>query len=489
MNCARAQRLSCGWTLQGLRRAIGAGWAPLWLVWSHWPPDSALAKRLENRFLAGAWPSHRAARMRLSRGEVAALAPRVDRIIAIRGHHAPAWLEEEYAGSMSAPPAGEGDRPDRTRRGKRSEPPADAGPASREGGEAKAGNPPGSSAPRAGDRMAKPGEAGAEGAGQCSLTAAQKARGGAEADPQGATLTADTHTGEQESATRASPATAPRDEGDRRETVDALRWGAQAVPHRNGDNAAAANDVAGTSDGAPLQASTSHGGVCARWDCLPGITAEDRRDARRLELALVRWLQHLDAGTAGNPTPRIDGRRLVREIVTRRNALSRARRWEREPGVVLVLVDVSGSCAVAAPSTMLAAKAFTEAFPSRVAVVVHSNGCVTEMHGVAAAWHPAPARQDGMQAMMATRLTHQGGVTLAGVLVLGDDHAGDIYQELAQRAPLIWLDDYMANSGPRPAGRTLAAIWRAPKRPVVWMQGVRTAHAATDALQQAIRVS
>ena len=510
------------WTLRDLRRALSAGWAPDWVAASGWWTATF------NDFYGQPYIAHGSL--------ITALDPMdivrgVDRRVATVGARAPAWLpptpragagkskrppsgvgqgdsaqastpsggenpnpgggkppsEQRHAELTQAPPAGGSVRPEGTAQ---AAPPAENDPVSREGEDP---------APRAGERTARSGVAGDE-ARERPPRASQKAHGGTEADPRGASPAAPVHPSAQETPGTAGPATELERENDAR----AKSCGAEIAvsrSHEGGSSAHPANDAAGASGSSPtaevandvnfggeqsdLSPVAHFGGVTATWAGLER-TGRELRQARQLSKALQRWLQHLDVGGVGDPTPRVSGARLVRELVTRRCALSRARRWERAPGLVVVLVDVSGSCSVAAPGTLAAARDFAAAQPGRVAVVVHSNGHVVERHGVAATW-PAPPLcygHDGTAKTSAWILEH-GGPVLAGALALGDWDAGHLYQALAQRAPLIWLDSYAARNGVRPASKNLRQGWTAPKRPVVWWQGVQTAAAAAAAVTAA----
>src|SRR5690606_32796715 len=76
----------------------------------------------------------------------------------------------------------------------------------------------------------------------------------------------------------------------------------------------------------------------------------------------------------------VDGRRLIREIASRRCALARVRREELSHPLVLLCCDVSGSCSAVCNETLAAAVAVAEALP-HVVIVRHSNGYVIDMLG------------------------------------------------------------------------------------------------------------
>lgn len=510
-----------GWSLRDLRRAVAAGWVPPWVSYADcgWMAAAGLPPFRPARLRF--WPptrrprpSYRAdARRDLIPADVEqALARAIDRRIAQLGAYAPAWLdhienpgageqrrgatpskkqESEDAELTSAPCAGGTARPDETADG--AEPPAETDPAPREGGEADASEQPSEvvGAPHTGERTATSDAVDGEGDG-AATPASPEARGGTEADHRGATPADDGDEPAQETPGSAGPDTALESDAERRESRSPTGETAPSSPPP-GDARVPLTAASGAGDQDLLVTpATRPGGVYYTLaDVKPEDVQRELRQARQLEAALERWLRHLDAGAAGSPSPRLDGGRLVRELVSRRCSLSRARRWEREIGTVLILVDVSGSCSVAAPGTMLAAMAFAAAHPGRVAVVVHSNGHPRELAGVAARWKDRlpelrPGRPDFQR--LADFITGQI-PTLAGLLVLGDWHAGDLIQACAQRAPTIWLDDYASTHGVKPASKALQRGWTARRRPVVWWQGVNTAEAAAQAVRAACRVS
>lgn len=181
---------------------------------------------------------------------------------------------------------------------------------------------------------------------------------------------------------------------------------------------------------------------------------------RALDRLFDRWL-----GSHGEPTPRYDGARLVREIASRRYALARARREEHEPPAVLLLVDVSGSCSAAADETCAAAMLVSARRPETM-VVWHSNGMPHRFgRGVAPDGMPPGdaidvcrrvydaysryvddgwKREEGILLGWYRQLLsdHE----LVGVVAWGDTDALWLYRELGRIAPLIWLDSYTASS-------------------------------------------
>jgi hypothetical protein len=196
--------------------------------------------------------------------------------------------------------------------------------------------------------------------------------------------------------------------------------------------------------------------------------------------ALRRWfLVNEIAPDAVDLSPRIDARKLVTELLTRRAAMGRCRREELAPGQFAVLVDVSGSCAVACRTTMAAAQRLMADMSDRVGLIVHSNGVATEVAGRAAAWS-VPIGSD--LAGWATR-TH---VRLSGAMWLGDFHGIDTLSALVRRCPVVVINDTMSSAiGARVARRQEAAELVAALgglTPKAHFEGVRGARDIADAL-------
>jgi hypothetical protein len=98
------------------------------------------------------------------------------------------------------------------------------------------------------------------------------------------------------------------------------------------------------------------------------------KEARDILQSLERLFKALEVAIHGTDSPRIDGTKLVQEIVKRRMSLARCHKTELETRKFVVLCDVSGSCAQVARPTLAAAKAIYDANPERVIVIAHSNG-------------------------------------------------------------------------------------------------------------------
>lgn len=203
-----------------------------------------------------------------------------------------------------------------------------------------------------------------------------------------------------------------------------------------------------------------------------------RGDARAVAGALRQLLRTLDI-CGDDPSPRLDARSLITEIVTKRFALARAQRRELAPAVVVLAADCSGSCSAVCAATLTACLAIAREMP-HVLVVRHSNGEVIDVSGaLAPRLRPRAACRLG-------EVPDLLGVPVAGTVAFGDWDAGHCYERLAASgAPLYWLDSYAARAGePRPASARLragSATWR--HEPAGWYQGVNDAARAAFALR------
>lgn len=196
------------------------------------------------------------------------------------------------------------------------------------------------------------------------------------------------------------------------------------------------------------------------------------RPAREIGRALVRLIRAFDVGGT-DESPRLAGSRLVRELVSRRCALSRARRRELTRQVVVLACDVSGSCSAVRDDTLAACLAVVESHDD-VVVVKHSNGLLWDCdHGDLAQW------LDQLE------------TPVGAVIAFGDWDAGHWYQRVVESGtPLVWLDSFRCRlTGVAPACEALrkpAQHWK--RQPLAWFQGVGCAVSAAIALRQAARL-
>lgn len=194
-------------------------------------------------------------------------------------------------------------------------------------------------------------------------------------------------------------------------------------------------------------ATSHHGGV---FDEL----ARHRIDARLVSYARAMLASWLADGSDDEQSHRWDYPELAARILTKRTPYP-ARRQELGRPALLVLADVSGSCAGFSHQSLLLAKAVaTLGLPGcDVVLVAHSNGCPTEvtvnsrseprlLEGIEEDWYDAARFVSFYRSLVARfGLTH--------VIALGDHDAVNVYASLAcqpEIQALFWLDNYNCNN-------------------------------------------
>jgi hypothetical protein len=107
----------------------------------------------------------------------------------------------------------------------------------------------------------------------------------------------------------------------------------------------------------------------------PAVLAARERRAARRTAQLLRRVIHVEIGAKGRETPRVDARTLVRELVSRRCAIGRARRHEGDIRELVLAVDESPSCARVVAALYATALAIARDLPAgKASVILHSNG-------------------------------------------------------------------------------------------------------------------
>lgn len=255
------------------------------------------------------------------------------------------------------------------------------------------------------------------------------------------------------------------DRFDLREAIEAFRSAVQEARERA---EAAANGVGVVPS---LRNRSEYGGQNA--DLLAAQAAAkglDRRLTRRIQKAIERLVER-EVGPLGDATPRIDGGRLVRELCGRSVRLSRARRAEHEPRIVVVAVDWSGSCSSSCEELLAAAVAAARG-DQRIAVVCHSNGHPDAWFGTPAREFPIVPDYGGGHAGIS--LWWASLAQRAALLVALGDHDAEVdYRAFVEAgADVLWLHNYRARHGVRlPERKLLSQVehWTAP---LTLIQGV-----------------
>lgn len=223
---------------------------------------------------------------------------------------------------------------------------------------------------------------------------------------------------------------------------------------------------------------STHGGLCTDHAKAQELSIKLNRPAKDLVRAIKRLVREIDIGGT-DESPRIDGRKLVGEIVSRRYAMSRIRREECDLPLIVLMTDCSGSCSVVCTDTLAACQAVAAELPN-VVIVEHSNGFVVSRNSGASPY--------GNQNMISQVLEREfPGRRIGLAIAFGDWDAGEEYRRICESgAKLVWLDSYCCSVGePKPASSTLrtgAKGWKS--QPLGWYQGVSGAAVAAIALRQ-----
>jgi hypothetical protein len=171
----------------------------------------------------------------------------------------------------------------------------------------------------------------------------------------------------------------------------------------------------------------------------------------------------------GEMSPRIDGKKLIKELVSRRVKLSNAYKEELEVKRVLLMVDVSGSCSASAGGNLEACRAIYETNPDKVALVLHANGTPSEVLGYDPYEHAYSWDEDFIKS-----INYYTKESWALVINFGDDDALDHLNAMHEKgAKILVLDSYCARSGEAYESKRYKR-----KKNYLWVDGVNTSKAA-----------
>lgn len=189
----------------------------------------------------------------------------------------------------------------------------------------------------------------------------------------------------------------------------------------------------------------------------PAIVRQVRRALERL----VSFGQYQDG-------PRLDAQEFCERLIAHR-PLYPARLEEEARPAVLVLPDVSGSCAGFSDRTLVVAKAAAElgVHGADVVVVAHSNGYPQEFKVNADREKEISEFPDGDALEFYAGLLKRYHVEV--VIAMGDGDAEWLYELLAGLPTVhhfIWMDNWSCNNLPEPQDRTslLPGLHRWPRR-------------------------
>lgn len=214
----------------------------------------------------------------------------------------------------------------------------------------------------------------------------------------------------------------------------------------------------------PLKPKANYGGWCVDSRDVEQRATRLSRPAKKLAAVLRQWVCDIDMGGL-DASPRLDGRRLVTELVSRRYSLQRARRVEADIPLIVLLADVSGSCSAVCSDTAAACEAVVKELTNAV-FITHSNGLVGN---------------SDISEIIATKYA---GRKIGACVAFGDWDAGNHYRAICESgAKFAWLDSYCCSKGNvQKASRNLRAVaqdWL--RQPDLWFQGVSGAEDAATA--------
>ncbi len=215
-----------------------------------------------------------------------------------------------------------------------------------------------------------------------------------------------------------------------------------------------------------------HGGVNAEIRSYRDLrNAEKRKEVQRLVKEIIRLCKQ-EAGTDGDESPRLNGKKLVTELVTKRYSLNRCRKEEVSKMPVLLMVDVSGSCSASAGGNLEACLIAQELEPELIQVVTHSNGFPEQAQGeFLEAIYTGKRQKSYDDPVYHVEYYTQQEWSL--VINFGDADAMLELEAMAEKgANILVLDSFRAKAGQAHLSDRELSF------PVVWVDGVNTATAA-----------
>lgn len=177
---------------------------------------------------------------------------------------------------------------------------------------------------------------------------------------------------------------------------------------------------------------------------------EKNKEVKDVLRSLKKVFQTMEMGTFGDPSPRLDNYRFVREIVSKRYNQSRCHREEMEQKMILLLADVSGSCSASAKGTLQACKIIRSQMQESIGIIVHSNGFIQEWE--LPEWSTKKLSEmtvrKGDALITITDVVQSiGQKAIGGIVAFGDDDAVGHYADLTNNIRVVWLDSYCARDG------------------------------------------
>lgn len=148
----------------------------------------------------------------------------------------------------------------------------------------------------------------------------------------------------------------------------------------------------------------------------------------------------------GKETPRLDKKRLVKELIQKSNRLQRVQKRELEPAYAVLAVDVSGSCSSFSYELVEAFRSVVSLNKDRVALLLHSNGLPEKWY---TPWPvKTPQTRDWRNPFTVQDWIETCDGDIGLVLWVGD---GDGYESAcllqSRNTRIVWLDNYCASYG------------------------------------------
>ena len=173
---------------------------------------------------------------------------------------------------------------------------------------------------------------------------------------------------------------------------------------------------------------------------------KERKQAQSIARAVDRYFDALEVGVGVESTPRIDAKRLVKEITGKSYRMSRTGKEEMGTGLKLVMVDISPSCSAVRDKAMAAAIALANNDPN-IVLFAHFNGWVTRrgayILGNRQSEIPVtdPDKRESSSKAFIEKLK-----TVSGVIAFGDDDAEWLFEQISEVTNFVWLSCMDARS-------------------------------------------
>ena len=160
--------------------------------------------------------------------------------------------------------------------------------------------------------------------------------------------------------------------------------------------------------------------------------------ARKIARHFVGFFRDNEVGLGAEQTPRVSGKKLIKELIGRATRLSRSKKEGKGAGLKLILVDISPSCEAIRDACFAAALAIADQDPN-VVVLAHFNGYTATNGGhiVGHRQKEIPHIWDANDLEKFEAFLAKGKVS--GAVCFGDDDASEVYALLSHYCPTLWM--------------------------------------------------